>query len=221
MIRTDAFFRTFFVKAGAYGTAFVVSVDGAQLLVTAKHLFESGSARWMLSVFKGGKWESLSLSLVGLGAGEVDIAVFQCPAELQSNEFSLIPAQGDFALGQDVYFLGFPYKLYGNLGSFLDGLPCAFVKKGTLSFFDTRGRQELFIDAISNEGFSGGPVLFFPPSRPNEMRVAGVVSKFREEREAVVSGDGERTEMHVPYNTGILVAYGMKHVLEIARSTRV
>ena len=217
MVLTDAFFRTFFVKAADYGTAFVLTVDGSQYLVTAKHLFDETEAPAAISVFIANQWKNLALQFIGLGRGEVDVAVFACPKELESSEFKLTPTQGEFTMGQEVHFLGFPYKLWGDVGAFLDGMPCAFVKGGTLSFFDFHGNKALYVDAINNEGFSGGPLVFSPPSRPTEMLVAGVVSKFRVEREPVLDESGQKTGMHVPYNTGLLVAYGMAHVIGIVR----
>lgn len=215
MVFTDAYFRTFFIKAVQYGTAFTINFEGNEYLITAKHLLDTMASTFDIQVFQNNAWAKLRVSVLGHGNGDADISVLSVPSQLTSTEFTLTPALGEFFLGQDVFFLGFPYKMWGNLGSFLDGRPCAFIKRGTLSFFDTKGNQELFIDAINNEGFSGGPLLFYPPGKPLDLRVAGVVSKFRVEHEAVLDREGEATEMKVPYNTGFLVAYGMKHVIEI------
>lgn len=218
MVLTDAYFRTFFIKAALYGTAFVVNDNDREYLVTAKHLVDTTLKEFKMQVFTNNTWEEVSVSVVGHGKGEVDVSVFHCPSALCSTEFRLTLAQGGFVMGQEIFFLGFPYKMWGNLGSFLDGRPCAFVKRGTLSFFDAYGMQVLYVDALNNEGFSGGPLLFYPPAKPHEMRVAGIVSKFRIEHELVLDGAGEPTSMKVPYNTGFMVAYGMKHVVEIIRS---
>lgn len=74
-------------------------------------------------------------------------------------------------------------------------------------------------DAINNEGFSGGPLFFYPLGKPTELRVAGVVSKFRVEHEAALDEHGNATTMTVPYNTGFLVAYGIKHALDLIQET--
>jgi hypothetical protein len=220
MVYLDAYFRTFFIKAVQYGTAFTINFEGNEYLITAKHLIDATASSFNIQVFHNNAWTELCVSVLGHGNGDADISVLSVPSQLTSTEFTLTPALGEFSLGQDVFFLGFPYKMWGNVGSFLDGRPCAFIKRGTLSFFDSTGNQELYVDAINNEGFSGGPILFYPPGRPRDLRVAGVVSKFRIEHETVLDGEGEVTEMKVPYNTGFLVTYGMKHVIEIIRRHR-
>ena len=48
-----------------------------------------------------------------------------------------------------------------------------------------------------------------------DYRVIGVVSKFRIEYESVIDGEDNDTGLRVAYNTGFLVAYSMKHVLDI------
>ena len=221
MVFLDAYFRTFFIKAVQYGTAFTINFEGSEYLITAKHLVDTTASAFNIRVFQNNAWVELYVSVLGHGKGDVDISVFSIPSQLSSTEFTLTPAVREFALGQDVFFLGFPYKMWGDLGSFLDGRPCAFIKRGTLSFYDKKENNVLYVDAINNEGFSGGPLLFYPPGRPRDLRVAGVVSKFKVEHEAVLDEQGEATEMRVPYNTGFLVAYGMTHVIEIIRSKEV
>ena len=99
----------------------------------------------------------------------------------------------------------------------MGGLPCPFAKKGTLSSFSVAKPQVMYVDAINNEGFSGGPLFFYPTGNPRELRIAAVVSKFRVEHETVLDEEGNQTRMTVPYNTGFLVAYSINHVLEIIR----
>ena len=104
----------------------------------------------------------------------------------------------------------------------MNGLPMAFVKKGTLSTLGGNGdNPEMFyVDAINNEGFSGGPLFFYPNNGAQAIHVAGVVSKYRIEFEPVIDADGEETDMTIAYNTGFMVAYSSKHVLEIIAASR-
>ena len=220
MVLSDAYFRTFFVKGLQYGTAFVIRIDSHEYLVTARHLVDPTASMFNFKVFANDAWSEVEALAVGHGSGEIDISLYECPPALRSAEFTLLPAEGGFALGQDMFFLGFPYKMWGNLRAFLDGRPCAFVKRGTLSFFDTYGERTLFVDAINNEGFSGGPLLFYPPADPRRMFVAGIVSKFKVEHEPVIDERGEVTAMQVPYNTGFMVAYGMANVINIIHRAR-
>ncbi|MFD1296688.1 hypothetical protein ACFQ4Q_08565 [Lysobacter gummosus] len=133
----------------------------------------------------------------------------------KAGEIEVFPTLANLALGQDTYFLGFPYKMWGNVGDSMGGMPCAFAKKGGISTLDLGDPQVLYVDAINNEGFSGGPLFFYPDGQPSKVHVAGVVSKFKIEFEPVVDALGNETSMTISYNTGFLVAYGSKHILEI------
>jgi hypothetical protein len=216
VITTNVLYRTFFIKATQYGTAFAIDVADSQYLVTARHLLDESQPSIDLKIFFNRSWHSLSAAVIGHGRGDVDISVLQIDTRLASTEFKVNLTLAGAALGQDVYFLGFPYKMWGDVGSLMGGLPCAFAKKGTISSMEiSESRQMLHIDAINNEGFSGGPLFIQPPGKGAVPQVIGIVSKFRLENEFVVDGDGNSTPLYVPYNTGFLVAYGIRYALEI------
>lgn len=217
MVPTNVLYRTFFIRAAQYGTAFVLEVDGEQYLITAKHLLDETSDQFELQILYDKKWLRGNAKVVGRGRGEIDIAVLQVASRLTAPGFDVTPSIGHLMLGQDVYFLGFPFKMWADFGELMAGLPGPFVKKGTLSSITFGHPQVLFVDAINNEGFSGGPLYFFLNGNTNEPRIAGVVSKYRIEHEAVIDGDGNATKMTVPYNTGFLVAYDIKHALELIK----
>lgn len=218
MILTNILYRTLFIRSEEYGTAFTLDVDGVEYLITARHLLPAQGAEIDLQIFHDMRWLRGRATVVGRGKGEIDIAVLRIESPLTPRGFDVTPSIGELAFGQDVYFLGFPYKMWGDVGSLMAGLPCPFAKKGTLSFLTIETPQVLYVDAINNDGFSGGPLFFYPLGRPTELRVAGVVSKFRVEHEAVLDEHGNATTMTVQYNTGFLVAYGIKHALDIIRS---
>lgn len=215
MVPSNILFRTFFVKAEQYGTAFTLEIGGEEFLVTARHLLDESKADTQIQIFHSERWHTLPARVVGHGKGEIDISVLKLQQRLSRAELAVNPTIAGLALGQDVYFLGFPYKLWSNVGDLLGGMPCAYAKKGTVSAYQMHDPQVMHIDAINNEGFSGGPLFFYSHQNPEELRVAGVVSKFRIEHEHVLDASGEQTPMTVPYNTGFLVAYGSKHILGI------
>ena len=72
----------------------------------------------------------------------------------------------------------------------------------------------MYVDALNNPGFSGGPIVFQPPSK-TDFKVAGIVSKFKIEFEQVIDPDGDHTEMTVAYNTGFLIGYDISKAIEI------
>jgi len=112
--------------------------------------------------------------------------------------------------GQDVFFLGFPYDLLGRIILGSEGYPLPFVKKATVSLFDSR---VIYLDGHNNSGFSGGPVVF-PQTGKNEYRVAGVVSGYVERPEPVFDGE-HKTPLVYQYNTGIIVAHNIKAALDL------
>lgn len=98
-----------------------------------------------------------------------------------------MPAETNGAtLGQDMFFLGYEYKMWTNAGPAFGGRPCPFVKKGALSSsFDVGdGIERFYIDALGNEGFSGGPIVF-QERAGGDFKVCGIVSSYRTEREQV------------------------------------
>ena len=76
--------------------------------------------------------------------------------------------------GQDVYFLGFPYGLHGDMSALSNDLPFPFVKKGIISLFHNDGVNRIYLDGHNNPGFSGGPVVFMPAGLSDFMLSAQV-----------------------------------------------
>jgi len=215
---TNAYWRTFFIKAADYGTAFTIDVDDEEYLITARHLVDTSLKQFDIQIFINEVWRNIPVVVVGHCKGNVDISVLRPLERLTPNGLPLASSAAGIVFGQDMYFLGFPFKMWGDVGEFLHGRPCPFVKKGTLSFASPEGDQEFFIDAINNEGFSGGPLVFFPPANPTQMQVAAVVSKFKIEYEPVLDDQFQPTSSRIAYNTGFLVAYGIKNAVDLIRN---
>ena len=64
-------------------------------------------------------------------------------------------------LGQQVWFLGYPFGDIGLAGRFQDQL-IPFIKRGTISAInhDDPNAVIVYIDGFNNPGFSGGPILY-------------------------------------------------------------
>lgn len=220
MVPTNILYRTFFIRSEDYGTAFAVDVGGSQYLVTARHLIPESGEKVEISIFHNENWHKGEMLVVGRGRGELDIAVLQAPNRLTPKEYEISLGIGEINLGQDVFFLGFPYKLWTDFGELSAGLPGPFVKKGTLSSVSFDYPKTLHIDAINNEGFSGGPVYFFKGGNPKSASVAAIISKYRTEHEPVIDEKGELTSMRVAYNTGFMIAYDIKQALDLIQLVR-
>ena len=218
MITFNVYDRVFFIRGAKYGTAFTVDVGGRQYLVTAGHVLGSESDLSSLKVFFRNTWCALPVEFVGAGKGEIDIAVV-APKQRMSPSHPLEPNTAGLILGQDVFFVGYPFKMWSNAGDIMNGRPLPFVKKGTLSaaFDPADDVKRLYVDAINNEGFSGGPIVFAQGTSTN-YQVAGVVSKFKTEYEPVLDEHDNPTGHRVAYNTGFLVGYSINHALSIIRA---
>ena len=216
MLTFNIYDRIFFVRGERYGTAFTLDVNGRQYLISARHVVGEAQSNVQLKVFLNKQWAELPVSMVGVGRGEIDIVVL-APTTRLSEDIELAPSLS-LVLGQDVFFAGFPLLMHANGGELMYGRPLPFVKKGTLSagWDPDDSIKCLYVDAINNEGFSGGP-LVFSEHTSGQLKVAAVVSKFKTEEEPVLDANGEDTGLKVKYNSGFLLAYGINHALDIIR----
>lgn len=220
MVTTNILSRTLFIHAAEYGSAVVIAVDGIEYVVTAKHLLATPTNTF-IKIRSNGTWIEYRTKEIGRAPGEIDIAVLQIGAQLVVNDLPAAADMGGLVLGQDVFFVGFPYKLEGPSGFVQDRRPLGYVKKGTVSALDSQDHPALVIDAINNEGFSGGPVVFAEIGKPaNELKIAAIVSKYRTEQEYVIGADGRETGETIQYNTGFLYAYNIRYALDLIRGNR-
>ena len=147
--------------------------------------------------------------------GNVDISVLAADIRI-SPKHPLPTTTGGITLGQDVYFLGFPYGLTSEIGELNQNFPLPLVKKAILSAFYPATKL-LLLDGHNNPGFSGGPVVFSEVGKPaNQLSVAGVISGYHPRMKSVYL-EGKRTPLEFEYNTGIIVAYGIKHAVDLIR----
>jgi hypothetical protein len=103
----------------------------------------------------------------------VDIAVLVPSAQLTVN-FPLEPTSVGLEVGQDAYFIGFPYGL--RSAKTHNGLYGVFgvVKKATVAQFDSMPQlraQRILLDGYNNPGFSGSPVVY------RDLKQSGIVLK--------------------------------------------
>jgi hypothetical protein len=214
-IQANILYRVFFIKAAQYGTAFTIDVEGAEYLVTAKHLFDQAESIDEIRLFRNNAWTAYAVQAFAFCRGEADIAVLRLHERLTPPDLPVMPTVDGLVLGQDVYILGFPHKMHEDVGRLLGGNPCPLIKRGTAANLGGGDPQVLFVDTLSNEGFSGGPVAFLVQNAPKNVRIAGVISGFKTHPEPVIGSDGEPTGAYVEMNTGLLRAYGIKYALDL------
>ena len=158
----------------------------------------------------------MNVNIVGIGAGELDATVLTASIQV-SPVHPLEASAGGLYYGQQAYLLGFPYGRDSGGAEINRGLPFPFVKAGVVSAMEFGDVNRIYIDTHVNEGFSGGPVVFYPPDKPmvpDELRVAGVVSGYIQHTRTVHDVSGNALA-HVGENAGIAVAIGMKQVVAL------
>lgn len=116
MLPTNILYRTFFIRAAEYGTAFTLEVGGSQYLITASHLLGDCGDACDLQILHNKTWLRGTATVIGRGRGEVDVAVLQVQSPLTPPGFDVTPSMGELFVGQDVYFVGYPFKMWVDYG---------------------------------------------------------------------------------------------------------
>ena len=205
--------RTFQFRFGdSSGTCFTLDVESRQYIVIAKHLVKGITSDAIIYIKHDQVWKELPINIVGHCEGNVDISVLAAGIQLSAEELDLPSTMDGIVIGQDVYFVGFPYGLTTEVGQINYDFPIPFVKKALLSSLDV-DEGLLYLDGFNNSGFSGGPVVF-RTSNSNGFLVAAVISGYRCEITSVYTED-RRTPYYVKNNTGIIVSYDIKYAVDL------
>lgn len=210
MLTANAIQRVFYLRYGPrLGTAFAVEHGDREYLVTAKHVVRELETGQSVSLMHNGAWVEKPVRLVG--HCDVDISVFAIDQRLVGKNLSLPLGSRSLVYGQDVYFLGFPYGLWGNVPA-NNGYPFPFAKKAALASMDSR-ESPYFLDGINNEGFSGGPVIF-KTRGSDEDRCFAVISGFKSAILPIYDADGApHEELSTRFNTGLISCYDIRFAL--------
>lgn len=218
--------RIFQIRFGEKaGTCFVIDVDQKQYIVTAKHLVPRINPTDTVKISINENWLSLKIRVIFPKNEHTDIVALAANTII-APKMEIFVSAGDIILGQDIYFLGFPYGLSSRGGdAFITKL--AFVKKGILSAMSTGGASDqiMYVDGHNNPGFSGGPVIFANYSKQDRLQIAGVVSGYKAQpikvyesevksKETKTDQEKKKFIQYVRENTGIVIAYKIGEILE-------
>jgi S1-C subfamily serine protease len=222
-VPTEMLQRTFFIKVGdATGTAFTIDYMGKAYLVTARHvaagLPESNAT---IQVRRGGNWEDLhTVRTLFPPSSDADIAVFETDEKIsQPFQVTVMGKTDGVSMGQQVWFLGYPFGGLGSPISKANGTPfpfmfIPFIKRGTMSAVDGTNPEAvvLYVDGFNNPGFSGGPIIFWSFTK-HAYQIIGVVKGYREDT-AKVLVNGQHVDTQFLVNSGILIGYSIAHAIE-------
>ena len=224
VITSNIIHRTFRIGwNNSTGTSFTIDHGSKQYLVTARHVVEGIESDKAIKIFHDKEWKDLDVNVVGIGKGEVDVAVLSCSIRL-SPSLPLVAATGGYTLGQPVSFLGYPFGWDSGGEEINRGVPMPLVKAGVISGLQLGDVSKILLDAHVNQGFSGGPVVFVPYGQPrNELRVVGIITGYPtprflpivDRKGNPVTNQGGEPIGYVKENPGIVIAISIKHALEL------
>jgi len=167
-------------NAHGAGTAFTIDIGEKQYVVSANHVFGKEKT------FKFAKtnpndnkeiWETPDTELPHCDK-QKDVIVFPLKKPITpSHEWVL--EGGTPGLGQDVYFLGFPFA-WANFASNVSNIDkkdfsVPFIKRGIIAAYgDTfsSSSKDIYMDTYSNHGFSGAPVIILNDDK--KIQVIGI-----------------------------------------------
>lgn len=215
-VTTNILQRAFQLQSeNGMGTCFTIDVDNRQYLVTARHNVNTIVDCAEINIKHNKIWKILDVTLVGHCEGEIDISVLAAKRQLSPTHPINIGEDG-VVLGQDLYFLGFPYGLTNEAGELNNNFPLPLVKKAIFSGMPRTSDDKLFLlDGHNNPGFSGGPVIFHPQNgTPNDISILGVISGYINRMMPIYLDDKE-SPLRFGYNTGIIRSYSITHAIDL------
>lgn len=241
-VTANVLLRTLWIKYGPEtGTAFTIDVDGKQYLLTAKHLLHGAGdgSTVKIQIAKHKTWVDLSVKVLCC-ADPIDIVVLVPPKQLTVTH-PLTPVSNGVFMGQEVWFVGFPFSMPAIFGNTAGDIGIA--RRAMVAQFDTQPTikaTRFLLDGVNNPGFSGSPLVW---GSPTDLKVAAVISGVVEQRLPVMQTksitaaeiapsdlaqdriitDGiktyrlENTDLTVKVNTGIAYAWSVEPALELIR----
>lgn len=223
---SNVLYRVLRIKtATSSGSAFTIEVDGKQYLITARHLLKGFGSEGEVELWLEGRWSKARGRAIYPSKEVVDIAALDLGRPVTIT-FPLEASSGGLTLGQQVYFLGYPYGLGTSGAAPVPPGEVPFLKSGIISALDDRDPEAsiLYLDGQNNPGFSGGPIVFWH-SPSSSFRVAGVVRGYKNEALPVLKKkDLEKpdakahNDLYTRANSGIVIGYDIRHVVEAIRA---
>ena len=160
---SNVLYRVLRIKtATSTGSAFTIEVDGKQYLITARHLLTGFGSEGEIELWIGGQVEPGPGRAPSIPSKEVvDIAALDL-GQAGHDHLPLKPSSGGLTLGQQVYFLGYPYGLGTSRSAPAparirrDPLPEERDRLGAWTI-GTRRRASSISTARTTPAFPGGP----------------------------------------------------------------
>ena len=221
--------RVFQIRVGeGTGTAFVIEHENQEYVVTANHVVGALGDKGKIELMNNAHWFPFEVRIAHSRRKCVDIAVMQTLSKQQLTNTKPLLTASSFFMGQEVFFLGFPYGLSMHASTL--NLTIPLIKHGYISAdmpcsaFDRDAASDdnlLLLDGFNNPGFSGGPVIIHDLSAPDRaLKVIGVISGFRGFKTPVTVDGKPVAGATVETNTGIIDVIPMRYAAELIKELR-
>ena len=204
-------------------SAFVVGYAAQQYIITANHVVEGLGDHGRIELLINSVWEAFDVRIAHGKRTCIDVAALLQTRQKITNAEAL-PWIDTFFVAQEAYFLGFPYGLSMHAANMHLTIP--LIKHGYISgvlpcslfYPDAAATDEtIILDGINNLGFSGGPVVIHDPNAPDKaLKVTGIVSGFKGEKQPVMVG-GRASEGSVQTNTGLIEVVPFNYAIELMK----
>jgi hypothetical protein len=202
------------------GSALAYPVNGTFHFITAAHVLEGmpQGKNNNLYMFKENQWRQLDVIPYYVEQrpyreGDIDLAIVKTQIPVSEKEPTINLSPANMIIGQDVYFLGFPY-FGGGINhrpeAFNEGFPLPFIKKATLSAMH---HPVIYLDGHNNPGFSGGPVMFWD-HQEKKRKILGVISAYLTQSGEIKKIETSAKEFYRE-NSGIGIAYNINLITDL------
>lgn len=217
---------TFHINYGkVYGTAFFINNEKKTYLISAKHIFENviSGSQITIQISSNLQVQSLNCRIYFHKKDIVDVAVLVPLSKIQFDTQLMNIDSPPMGIGQQMYFLGFPYNqstIPSNQNFSL--FPIPLVKSAFLSGTQTIDEvTTLILDGHNNPGFSGGPLIGKNCCNINDKQVYlfGVVVSYIKQNDFLID---KRDFSKIDYieNSGLFIAYSTKSISYIIQSIK-
>jgi S1-C subfamily serine protease len=216
-VTANVFSRVFQIRYGQLtGTAFIIDEGDAQYFVTAEHMVRDAGKTADVDVMGNhGTWLTIHMRILHGDYPCSDVAVLipdVTPAKFL--QVDTVPSGPSWFMGQEAYFLGFPYGLFTTglkeehpvplmKHAYISAqVPCSAIYPGGSS-----EKKIILLDGMNNPGFSGGPVVAPNINSPNHAQtMVGVISGYKNDPLPLNVNGANSSNAGVVANSGIILA---------------